>query len=92
MPLAARPLRGAPDRVVELDARHPGRRHLVEAHRDVAAEVAWIAAASSGVSRASAPSYTFRKVTPSSSTRAMVSLSENTWNPPESVRIGRLQP
>ena len=53
---------------------------------------AWIAAAPSGVSRVSAPSYTFLKVTPSSSTRAMVSLSEKTWNPPESVRIGRLQP
>jgi hypothetical protein len=46
----------------------------------------------SGVKRASAPSYTERNVTPSSSSAVMVSRSENTWNPPESVRIGPLQP
>ena len=37
--LAAGPLGRAADGVLELGARHARRRHLVEAHRDVAAEV-----------------------------------------------------
>ena len=37
--LAAGPLGGAADGVLELAPRDAGRRHLVEAHRDVAAEV-----------------------------------------------------
>ena len=38
--LAAGPLGRAADRVLELARGDAGRRHLVEAHRDVAAEVA----------------------------------------------------
>ena len=52
----------------------------------------WIAMARSGVSRSATPSYTERNVTPSSSTASSVSRSENTWKPPESVRIGPSQP
>src|SRR5262249_13190881 len=37
--LALRPERRAPDGGLELAARHAGGRYLVEAHRDVAAEV-----------------------------------------------------
>ena len=50
----------------------------------------WIAAASSGVKRLLRRRR--RKVTPSSSARTIVSRSEKTWNPPESVRIGPSQP
>ena len=39
VPLPARPLGRAPDGVLELAPRDARRRHLVEAHRDVAAEV-----------------------------------------------------
>ena len=53
---------------------------------------AWIAATVSGVNRSGEPSYTELNVTPSSSTAAIVSRSEKTWNPPESVRIGPSQP
>ena len=52
----------------------------------------WISATPSGVKRASAPSYTERNVTPSSSSAVIVSRSENTWKPPESVRIGPAHP
>ena len=43
----------------------------------------------SGVNRCSDPSYVLRNVTPSSST---VGSSENTWKPPESVRVSPSQP
>ena len=46
------------------------------------------AIASSGVNRCLLPSYTDLNQTPSSSTRSAVCRSENTWKPPESVRIG----
>src|SRR5262245_13341267 len=52
----------------------------------------WISTTPSGVKRSSAPSYTERKVTPSSSSARIVSRSEKTWKPPESVRIGPSQP
>src|SRR5262245_43849346 len=52
---------------------------------------AWHRATDSGVKRARAPSYTDLNVTPSSSTDAIVSRSEKTWNPPESVRMGPSQ-
>ncbi len=45
----------------------------------------------SGVKRCVEPSMWLRKVTPSSSI-VLMSESENTWNPPESVRIGRFHP
>ncbi len=51
-----------------------------------------ISATPSGVKRSSEPSYTERKRTPSSSSPRIVSRSENTWKPPESVRIGPSHP
>ena len=50
----------------------------------------WAAIATSGVNRCVEPSRWLRNVTPSSSTTRR-SPSETTWNPPESVRIGRSQ-
>ena len=46
------------------------------------------ATADSGVNRCFEPSYVLANVTPSSST---FGLSENTWNPPESVRVSPSQ-
>ena len=53
--------------------------------------VAWICIDTSGVSVRGEPSTGERKVTPSSVSFDSCE-SENTWKPPESVRMGRDQP
>ena len=53
----------------------------------VASSWSWIAVEISGVSRWALPSKCERKVTPSASIRRSP-VSDMTWNPPESVRIG----
>ena len=89
--LAAGPLGGAPHGVVQLDPRHAGRRHLVEAHRDVAAEVRL----DRGGELRREPR--LGAVVDVAERHAVVVdardrvASENTWKPPESVRIGRFQ-
>jgi hypothetical protein len=90
--LALGPELRAAHRLLMLGRRDVGRRADVEAHRDVRAEPPLDLGHASGVKRASEPSYTERNVTPSSSSTRMVSRSEKTWYPPESVRIGHFQP
>ena len=68
------------------------RRADVEAHRDIRAEPPLDLGDTLRGEPLGVPSYTERKVTPSSSTPSSVSRSENTWNPPESVRIGPSHP
>ncbi len=52
----------------------------------------WTSITPSGVNRCFDPSMCERNTTPSSVIFRPVPVSENTWNPPLSVRIGRSHP